>query len=237
MPAERYYFNGELKQDESILLQDQEFHHLAHVMRSQPGEQVELVNGRGSLAQGEISSFIKKQGASITIRSVQSYQKGSRRLILAQAMPRMNRLDTILEKGTELGMTDIWLFPGNRSERKDLNRQPLERMQGVMVSAMKQCGRLFLPEMRLMGSLAEWDQFPASSFFGDLDPNAPTLNKAWKGVASEVCFFVGPESGFSPDEIQLLRKRGVVGVKLHDNVLRTDTAALVALTLASSLAS
>src|ERR1043165_5489273 len=115
MPAERFYYNLPFKEKETITLKDQEFHHLVHVMRATQGDVIELIDGKGALAKGHVMDIQKRQ-AFLHIDEVTFFSLPRPKIVLAQAIPRMPRLDFILEKGTELGMTDLWLFPGQRSE-------------------------------------------------------------------------------------------------------------------------
>ena len=231
MPAERYYIDSKLHTGDNIELQDHEFHHLAHVMRTKIGEVVELVNGQGQLAQTLVQR-IAKRVCYMQIESVTEEPKPAFEIILAQSIPRVNRLDFIIEKGVELGLTQLWLLPAKHSERKSFNEQQLEKMKMQMITAMKQCGRLYLPELHLMQPIAKYDKLPYPSYFGDLDPEAPSFLKEWKRDGQKGCIIlIGPESGFTEDEIAHLRKIDAHGIKLHPNVLRTDTAALAALTL------
>lgn len=229
MPAERYFFEGELIEGSLMRLEEQEFHHLAHVMRAQIGETVEVVNGSGQLAQAQIKSLEKRQ-AELSIISVVSEHKSPFEIILAQAIPRLNRLDLILEKGTELGMTQLWLFPGTLSERKKISEQRLKRLRTITITALKQCGRLYLPQITLKPPIGQWDTLSLPSFFGDLNPSAPPLYNVWTPDQG-IIFFIGPESGFTDDEVTILDQLGAKGVKLHQNILRTDTASITALSL------
>lgn len=234
MPAERFYINAPLTEGASVFLEDQEFHHLAHVMRGVEGEQVELVNGCGFLSQARIERIEKKR-AQLIVTSLSYVPKNSFKLILAQAIPRLNRLDFIVEKGTELGMDELWLFPGELSERKNLTESQLERMQAVAVAAMKQCGRLYLPLLCLKKPLKNWELQELPLYFGDTDPSAPIFEKSWKLKSSleGVIFVIGPESGLTAKETESLKSLKALGVALHPNILRTDTAALTALSLIS----
>lgn len=232
MPAERYFIPAPLIEDESLTLEGAEFHHLAHVMRTAVGDEVELCNGRGELAIGEVVELKKKKSATLRLKTVRFEPSPKTALILAQAMPRLNRLETIIEKGTELGMTELWLFPGERSERKELASSSLERMRSIAIAAMKQCGRLYLPEIRLKPTLKQWKEIPTPAYFGDTNPDAPLFWQAWQPQPASLLFFVGPESGLTEQEEAFLRHAGVQGVKLHSHILRTETASLAALTLA-----
>lgn len=232
MPAERYYIDQDLHQGNHVSLEDQEFRHLAQVMRTKSGETIELVNGKGVLADATVDQIGKKH-AIVHVESIQKQSGPTTPVVLAQAIPRINRLDFILEKGTELGMTELWLFPGKLSERKDLTEHQLERMRGLAIAAMKQCGRLWLPQIVVKPPLKEWKSLDLLSYFGDLSSEAPLFSKVLAGSPLEkgILFFTGPESGFEEDEEQKLRELGAKGVKLHSNILRTDTASIAALSL------
>ncbi len=109
MPKERFFFEQPLKENEIILIKENEFHHLVNVMRAKLESRIEIVNGMGELAIGCVKSIEKKQ-ATLLIQEVKIEPIPNFQIILAQAIPRPNRLDFILEKGTELGMTEIHLF-------------------------------------------------------------------------------------------------------------------------------
>jgi len=220
-----------------IALIDGEYHHLLNVMRGKVGDSIILVDGRGSMAEGKVLALEKKRGI-IEVISVKK-QKPEPSFALIQALPRINRLDFIVEKATELGVGVIYLFPGDTSERKLLTPQQLERLQNITIAAMKQCERLYLPKIIVLPAMLKWKneeilpQVPL--FFGDLNPEAkPFLialqshfNSSFEGAA----FCTGPESGFSTNEELLLKNMHAIGVNLHTNVLRTDTASLAAMAL------
>lgn len=232
MPAERFFADSLFENNASIKLEDQEFHHLVNVMRAGLGDSIELVNGQGQLAVASLQTIEKKR-AFLEITSIQFSQEPTFQKILAQAIPRGNRLDFILEKGTELGMTDIWLFPGKLSERSEISSNQLERMRALTIAAMKQCGRLYLPKISVMPTLAQWKALPYPSYYGDVNPKAPSFASQWLSNKPQqgAIFFIGPESGFHDKEIEVLKQLDVQGVNLHPNILRTDTAALTALVL------
>jgi 16S rRNA (uracil1498-N3)-methyltransferase len=233
MPAERYFLDHPLKVHDRLELKGSEFHHLAHVMRTRKGEVVEIVNGKGALARAAIQEISKEQ-AVLKIEHVEEESERPCGLILAQAIPKLNRLDFILEKGTELGVDDFWIFPGEESVKKEISQHQLERFHALLIAAMKQCGRLTLPKLTLQPPLEQWS-FPAdmSLFFGDLESGAPSFKDIWKKQPHPVVFVTGPEAGFSKREERILRSLGAIGVKLHPHILRTDTASLMALSLLS----
>ncbi len=237
MPENRFYVEKPLVQNDVIHLDGTEFHHLIHVMRGNVNDEIEVVNGLGEMARARISKIEKKQ-AILDIDSVIFEPLPQFQMILAQAIPRMNRLDNIIEKGTELGMTKLWLFPGEHSERRKLTDDQLLRMRHVAISAMKQCGRLDLPTIEFMPPLKDLKKsLEFDAFFGDVSPDAPLLINEWQKSPPKAgaIFFIGAETGFSEEEVASLKKLGAKGIKLHGNILRTDTASLVSLAIASHI--
>lgn len=232
MPAERYFIKHLLKPQESFIINGSEFHHLAKVMRTREGEEVELVNGQGELAKATVQKLTKDSATVLISQSIHE-EPSSTKVILAQAIPKPNRLEFILEKGTELGVDEFWLFPGQYSVKSDFSFNQLERMQTLVISAMKQCGRLFLPRLEIKPPIDKWPSFLSSAFFGDVEKEAPLFSNAWHQapLVSPIIFITGPESGFSDKEVGLLRSKSAIGVKLHHNILRADTASLAAVSL------
>lgn len=236
MPTDRYFLPSPLKIEDIVILKEEEFHHLTRVMRGQIGDSVELINGMGILATGRITDIAKRE-ATLLVENVHKEPLPSFEIIIAQAMPKGNRLDTILEKGTELGMTAIWLFPAEWSEKKQLSANQEERTRNILISAIKQCGRLYLPQVKMADPLDKWDRPILPCFFGDTRPEASTFAQEWAQVKPKegIIFCIGPETGFSKKEVDALHKLGAYGVKLHQNILRTDTAPLCALSQISLL--
>jgi 16S rRNA (uracil1498-N3)-methyltransferase len=141
-------------------------------------------------------------------------------------------LEWTLEKATELGATEFWLFPGKRSEKKDLSKSQIHRLETILINALKQCGRLYLPKIILKPPLEEWQIPSGSLFFGDFSTTTP-LKKTFDDT---VTFFIGPEKGFSPAETLLLREKFKAHpISLHENILRAETAAITVLSQFSLL--
>lgn len=236
MPIHRFFYEkGALDALSKIELDGSEFHHLVHVTRTKEGESIELVDGKGCLAQATV---IKKD-KSIAILKINHYQKVSPppfSLILLQALPRLNRLEMIVEKGTELGMTELWLFPGKFSETTQLKETQIKRLEKITIAALKQCGRLYLPKITSIPSLQQWDSTSFPLFFGDLSENQSLL-RAWMKVSPQkgAILCIGPESGFHAEELAKFRSLGGKGVKLHSNTLRTDTAPIAALAIVGQM--
>lgn len=229
MPVERFFSPNTLITGEQCCLEGQEFYHLSRVVRCREKEVVEVVNGRGQLGVARVER-IEKQRALLLITSVREEAAG-KTVILAQGIPRLNRLEFILEKGTELGATSFWLFPGEWSEKTEFSQNQKERILAITIGAMKQCGRLDLPPILFKPPLASWGTPEHPLFYGDTDPAAPPLRPP---VPSPLILLVGPERGLSPREQDHLKAIGAEGISLNKNTLRTDTAAIAFLSLATA---
>jgi 16S rRNA (uracil1498-N3)-methyltransferase len=234
MPHDRFYSDSPLEQEMLVSLKEAELHHLI-VSRARIGQTVELINGKGKLAQATLTSLDKKQ-ALLRIDSVSQGPEESPHIILAQGLPRMNHLEWIVEKGTELGVTAFWLFPGVLSEKSTLSENQENRLKHLVLAAMKQCGRLDLPEVVLKPPLSTWTPLDGCLLYADLSNDAPLLWKLTNTSSSPLILFIGPESGFDPKEVLHLEKvLKAQKVRLHPHTLRTETAAIAGLSLLQTL--
>src|SRR6185436_7064619 len=102
MPANRFFFDGPLKVSQTVRLEGPEEHHLRHVMRAKVGDALELVDGRGSLAKGQLVEF-EKRACVVRITACECEPAPQRRLNLVIPLMRPAKLEWVIEKGTELG--------------------------------------------------------------------------------------------------------------------------------------
>src|SRR5262245_8638445 len=135
MPHSRFFLNTLFEKEREVSLSGEEAHHLWHVMRKREGEIVELVNGSYQLAKAKIL-FYEKKGIRLQLLDVLEKSPLPTSLVLCQAIPRMERLERIVEKGTELGMSELWLFGGQLSEKKEVNTAQLKRLEAIAIAAM-----------------------------------------------------------------------------------------------------
>ncbi len=234
MAENRFYLPKPLAEG-PVEIEGDEAHHIIHVMRLKEGARLDLVNGFGELAEAVLATT-RKKSATVNIERILKQPPPSFSLIIAQASPRFAKLDMIVEKATELGMTELWLFPGDKSEKCAYSDHQTERLKRIMIAAMKQCGRLYLPHLKFQKPLSEWQHTELPLFFGDLRPGAPTLLSAWSPAHQKGAIFaIGPESGFSMNEVEALLKLKAQGISLHWNILRTETAPIAALSIMSQL--
>jgi 16S rRNA (uracil1498-N3)-methyltransferase len=229
MPHARYFSPHSLNIADIVKLSSDEEKHLLKVMRTTPGDHVEIVNGQGILA----SAVLQKDGQ-LKIGNIFYQEPSKTKIIIAQAITKSNKLDIILEKGTELGMDELWLFPGDLSEKTEISQTLMTRLESIAISAMKQSGRLYVPKIILKEPLKKWKApLDLPGYFGDVNPKATPFAKVWD--KNSFIFLIGPEKGFSRNEEEILIKLNAKGVKLHSNILRTETAPITLLSIASHL--
>lgn len=219
MPHDRFYIDAPL--EGTLTLEGEEFRHLSRVMRKQAGENVELINGHHLLGLANIES-LHKSYATLTILNVEEKKPMLPSLTLVQALPKLSNLEWIIQKGTELGVSSFYLYPAARSEKKELSENQKKRLHSILIGAMKQCGRLDLPNVYW-----EFPKLSGTVYFGDLKKDAPPLSSLGNLPATLV---IGPEKGFTDEELHDLASQGT-GVSLGPYVLRAETAALAGLSI------
>ena len=240
MKEKRYYYNGNLKVESKIILEGEEFHHLANVMRSKTGENICLFNGDGNFYFGKITQ-INKKNAEICIENCKiSENEPKINLAVYQALAKGDKLSLIMQKITEIGASELVLFESEFCDVKS-NTQKQERMDSISVSAAKQCGRATIVQTRGILKIADiakeiknFDAFYIAYEAEDGKTLADEIIKN-KNRLKRVAIMVGAEGGFSAKEIELLKNNGAIIVSLGKRILRTETAAIVCSGLVSQI--
>jgi 16S rRNA (uracil1498-N3)-methyltransferase len=224
--AERFYVNCELGPG-LVLVQGAEAHHLAVVCRLRPGDAVCLFNGDGRQYPARIEK-INRREAALEVLTVESPSRElPYRLDVAAPLPRGDRAQFLLEKLTELGVTS---FTPLRTERSVVHPREtkLDKLQRYVIEASKQCGRNVLLDLRPM---IEWPAFCAAA---DLPPRRvlahpggdSTRSMAENAPRGDMVVAVGPEGGFTEDEVGLARAADWRVLDLGPRILRVETAAI-----------
>ena len=223
---ERFYVKTEYSTNTNIELTENEHHHLSRVMRMHVGDEVELVNGLGSKAPARVSR-IDKEKTSLHILSVEKEPPRPTHIFVGIPLMRPSKLEWVIEKGTELGADAFFLYPADHSTQDSLSNHQIDRLRTITISALKQSKRLYLPSLEILPDLQSLLAKDAQIFFGDTRASA----KAFAPRKDKTTLFItGPESGFSEKEVQLLDLKAE-GVRLNPNVLRAETAPIVALSI------
>ena len=219
-----------------------EQHHLRNVLRITSGETIRIIDGQGNVYTAEILDTPTNQSSSeARIRTHEFHAMLSPTLTLFQGIPKNDKMELILQKTTELGVTQIVPLHSERALQKP-SQNRYERWHRVVISATKQCKRAWLPELdnarQFEDALAQLEMFSLCLL---LSPRAEQASipshtevQHIKTILREtphtttISLFVGPEGGFSDQEITAAIKNGCIPVTLGTNILRTETAAIVA---------
>ena len=234
----RFYCPAPLQPDALLSLPAQAARHV-QVLRLQPGQPLTLFNGEG----GEFEATVTQMGRSEVQVRVGQHQlldrAAQRPVTLAVGMPANERMDWLVEKATELGVTalqplmserSVLRLSGERAEKK------VAHWHSVAVAASEQCGGNRVPQLLPVSTLAAWlakqPAAPAGTrLLLSLRPHSPGLREAVAPLAPDapITLLSGPEGGLSPAEEEAALARGFVAVSLGQRTLRAETAALAAL--------
>ncbi len=210
------------RQGDRALFDDKTWHHITRVLRYHPGEIIFGTDGRGKRWKIRLD----KAGGEILGEEMVPPPLFS--IFLGCALPKGQRQDVLIEKIVELGVDGFYPLICERSIV--VPRGKKDRWDRVSKSACEQSGRCFCPEifspMRLKDLLDEWEGEIFFAHPGE-EPLALSPPFAWK----RVLVLVGPEGGFTDEEVSVLKQRGARGFSLGDNILRVETAGIIAVGL------
>jgi 16S rRNA (uracil1498-N3)-methyltransferase len=240
MRLTRCYVAAPLHAGEERLLPREVSEHVARVLRSRPGQLLTLFDGRGGEYDARIEA-IDRRGVQVQIDAHRAVERESPVAVsLLQALARGERMDFIVQKATELGVAQIVALPAERSvvrlDAAGLARR-CEHWRAVAISACEQCGRNRLPTISAVADLASaCGQSDAASLRLLLAPDAELALTAVVREASSITLAVGPEGGFSDEELALAQHQGFRRCRLGPRVLRAETAPLAALAAIQAVA-
>ena len=208
-------------------LSEEESKHAVRVLRLNVGDEVALVDGRGGLYTATVAEANPKR---CQLRISQHTHVVPRpRFIHVAVAPTKNldRMEWFVEKAVEVGVERISFLRCARSERRELK---LERLEKIAISALKQSGQAWLPQLDEMQDFGAFvaGVAPETTFIAHLEEGERTALTQVAGAGPGCCVLIGPEGDFTPQEIVLALARGIRPVTLGSSRLRTETAALAA---------
>lgn len=211
------------------VLPETESGHAIRVLRHREGDEVEIVDGKGRLYRCRIVSAHPKHTAVAVMNTVELPKVWKPAIILAVAPTKnIDRMEWLVEKLMEIGIDRIVPLRCERSERRDIK---CERLEKIAVSAMKQSLKAVMPQIdpvtplhRFLEETSEAQKFVA---WCDDTSDRRLLAKAYEAGA-DATILIGPEGDFTAGEVDAALAAGYLPVTLGDNRLRTETAALVA---------
>lgn len=236
MTKHRFRFIGQKLEDGSWQLSSEDAKHCQKVLRLEPGDFIELTDGKGRWAEVEIASLSTK-GIDCKIISEHFQEAKPNKLILILGALKPSSFDDILPGLVEIGADEVHLFIGGQSEKKRLNEKLMSRWQRIIFSAVKQSKRTWIPNLSCHQDLKSCleELMPSGNCYV-LHPSAKLhlINAPFNSDESTY-LFIGNEHGFGKDELNKLHQHGCIETHIGGHILRATTACLAASSIASSL--
>lgn len=221
------FYTPELS-ERQYTLDETESKHCVRVLRLEQGDQITLVDGRGGYFTAEITDPNPKRCSVKIIRSELNFGLRKFQVHVAIAPTKnIERIEWFLEKATEIGLDRVTPLLCRYSERKEIKP---ERLEKVMVSAMKQSLKAYLPQLDELTKFKDLisEPFDGQKFIAHCEEQHRDLLKDLVIPNQNYLILIGPEGDFSSEEIEMALDAGFRPVSLGDSRLRTETAGLVA---------
>ncbi len=236
----RFFFDPLSRKEDTLFLAEEESRHVTKVLRLSAGSEIELLDGQGTLYRAIIVAGGRQVEARI-VGVVSTEDGAGKTLWVGQGILKGEKMDTVVQKCTELGVNRFSPFQSSRCQGKadpGQNRKRHERWQRIGLAACKQCLRPQLMQIDAPESLADllrntpaelrllfWEEEKALHL-----QDIPALPEA-----QSVALLLGPEGGFSQEEVELARQSGWLTVSLGRRILRAETATLTAVSIVQFL--
>ena len=232
-----FYVNPKNIINNIFTISDEQFHYLSNVRRFSVDDEINIFDGLGNCYKGKITS-VDKKSLSGTILSSKTFVKPETEIILYTAIPKGERFDWLIEKASETGVSKIVPVKYLRSVVTDFSSNKLERYKKISISASSQSWRADIMEIKNPVSFSDAvkEVSEDKNSLNILPYESEENNKIFsvlreakkENKIKKINIFIGPEGGFDSSEIEFALKNNFKIVTLGKNILRIETAALVA---------
>lgn len=227
------YLVKEVKEDLIFELSEEDAHHCSVVMRNRIGDIIWGTDGKGNAYELEIINIQKKSVFTKVLKLIPELGEPKFSTAIAFALLKNpSRMETLIEKAVELGVTHIYPFVAKRSEKKNLT---LERTLKIAIAAIKQCKRSRIPEIQFYYSFQELihhhKNWKIPKFIGHCESKI-YISEYQEILSKQDAFFIiGPEGDFTPDELELAYRYEIKDFSLGNTRFRAETAGLHVLSI------
>ena len=225
---------------DQVTITEAEAHHLIHVLRSRVGSELTLFDGRGTEAAARVVSMSRRDLSCSILSRTLHVRPTLTELIVIASPPKADRLKWMVEKLTEIGVDRFVLLNTSRTVTTP-GETRLDKIHSNMIAACKQCQRPFFMELRPLQTMDAVLSELNSAISRPLiciahpDPNETEKDLSSKAeITGPVAVLIGPEGGFTDDEVQQALTAGAVPISWPNTILRIETAAIVFATLLKS---
>lgn len=229
----RIYQPVSIIENSIMTLDDNAFNHLIRVLRMKTGENIILFDGTNHITPATIHEINKKSVTVKTATTLLDNRESPLKIHLGQVISRGEKMEFTIQKSVELGVTSITPLLSERcgvkldAERLD---KKVNQWQKIVISACEQCGRNIIPVIHPVMKLENWCANLNNGLRLNLHPKATHGVKHLPTGQTDISLLIGPEGGLSDDEINMTHQYQFTDILLGPRILRTETAALTALT-------
>lgn len=228
----RFKINSENIIENNVQISGEDYKHIVKVLRMKVDDNIMLFDSKGYEYDCVIKK-ISKDGLQAEILTNDEINRESPlNVTLFQAIIKGDKMDLIVQKATELGVTDIYPIITERSEVKNTNKIP--RWQKIADESIKQCGRSISPIIRPelnFKYIFEQNKSDLNLIFYEIEENSSIKEVLVSDQIKSVSLIIGPEGGFTINEVKLATDNDFITVGLGKRILRAETASIVAITL------
>ncbi len=231
-----FIFDSINSNDEYILDRDQS-HYLKNVLRLKTSMNVRLFNGSGYEHLGMIKKVSKDRVSIIVLSKEKKNNESPLKVNFLIAISKSSKFDYLIQKLTELGVSSITPIQSERSEIKIRSKdqsKKIEHWERIAINACQQCNRDRPPKIHGIGNFSSIVTIRSENLKFILEPSAKNTFSTCTIEPQEFCMLSGPEGGFSRKELLLANEHGFKPLSLGPRILRTETAPIVALSIAQS---
>jgi 16S rRNA (uracil1498-N3)-methyltransferase len=219
------YYTSNIDNTIAVLPEEESFHCIK-ILRNKVLDTIFFTDGKGSMFEGVIREANVKKVIIDIKKEEKNFRKRNYYLHVAIAPTKnIDRTEFFIEKAVEIGIDEITFLKTDRSERKEVK---LERLQKIAVSAMKQSKKAYLPVLNAMINLKEFlkrDFSNTEKYIASLtDDNQVLLSDL--SNSSKTLILIGPEGDFSPSEVEMCTNHHFGSLSLGESILRTETAGI-----------
>ena len=234
MPVPRLYIPQTLTPDDILTVSGQPAHHVKNVLRLRTGTPVRVFDGNGHEHDATLQEIGRSELRIKIGNAINTVAEPALKITLVQGIARNDRMDLILQKAVELGVSEIqplWMQRSQSHLNGERLAKRIQHWQGTVISACEQSGRATLPLLSEPLAYNDWMSGQTESNLRlMLKPDSELTLKDLDAPTVSITLLVGPEGGMNTNEQQLACDNNFIGVRLGPRILRTETAALAALT-------
>jgi len=221
------FYSNFNKSDSDIILDEIDSRHLSKSLRKKSGDIIRVTNGEGLEIQGKIIRL----GKNIKVNIINKVNHRKKNLSIHVAMSPLknpSRFEWFVEKSTEIGISEITPIITRFSQKKKVN---IDRLNKIVISSMKQSNQFYLPKVNPITSFNDFLKSNKDYKLIAHLKNSNSFNKKSIGSKEKIVLMIGPEGGFSEEEILLARKEKIKEISFGKNRFRSETAGVFAISI------